>query len=67
MEEKLNCYDVYVETKDCDENFEFLIWAKSAVLAKARIITELRLIGVSCNKIRVQKVKIYDGKFLILD
>lgn len=67
MEEKLNCYDVYVESEDYDEDFEFLIWAKSSVLAKARIITELRLLDVSYNKIRVQKVKIYDGKILHLN
>jgi hypothetical protein len=67
MEEKLNCYDVCIESEDYDEDFEILIWAKSNVLAKARIITELRRLGVEYNKIRVQKVKIYDGKILHLN
>jgi hypothetical protein len=67
MEEKLNCYNVCIESEDYDEDFEILIWAKSNVLAKARIITELRRLGVEYNKIRVQKVKIYDGKILHLN
>jgi hypothetical protein len=66
MEEKLNCYDVYIETVDFDD-FEVLVWAKSNVLARKHIVTELRRLDVEYDKIRVQKVEIYDGKILHLN
>lgn len=65
MEEKLNCYDVYIESEDYGD-FEVLVWAKISVLARQYIITELRKLDVKYEKIRVQKVEIYDGKILNL-
>ena len=65
MEEKLNCYDVYIESEQYDD-FEVLVWAKTNVLARKYIITELRKLDVEYEKIRVQKLEIYDGKILNL-
>lgn len=66
MEEKLNCYDVYVESEQY-EDFEVLVWAKTNILARKYIITELRKSDAKYEKIRVQKVEIYDGKILHLN
>ena len=57
MEEKLNCYDVYIEIEDCVEDLEVLVWAKSNVLARKYIVTELRRLDIEYDKIRVQKIE----------